>query len=94
MEIPEAVAAFFVGAIVLMPVAAISVRFALKPLLALLRQRVGSADTTAQLAEQSRRIGLLEAELADLHDSVKALTAAADFDRRLAARDPTPGPRP
>jgi hypothetical protein len=79
------VAVFFLGAIILAPVAALSARFAMKPVIALYTRRLAADDLATEVSEQARRIEALEAELADMQDSVKALTTATEFERRLAA---------
>ncbi len=83
-HVAEAITVFFVGAIILMPVAALSARFALKPILALLSRRVAGDEVVAQVAQQGRRIELLESELAAVNESMKRLAAAAEFQRELA----------
>ncbi len=84
----EAILVFFVGAIVLAPVAALSARFAMKPLVALFTRRMATEDVRSQLSEQGRRIELLENELAAMHESMKALRAATDFERQLSGGKP------
>ncbi len=85
MEVAEAITVFFLGAIIFAPVAAVSARFAMKPVISLLSRRFGAQDLGAEVAAQARRIAVLEQELAEVHDSLRALTTAADFDRRLSA---------
>ncbi len=84
-HIADAVAAFFLGAIFLAPVAALSARFAMKPLVSLFSRRLATLDLAAQVSEQSRRIEVLEGELAAVHESVKTMAAAAEFQRQLSA---------
>ena len=88
MEIVEALSVFFVGAIILAPVAAVSARFAMKPVLSLLSRKFAAEDLKVELSAQAQRIEVLENELTEMHDSLRALSAAAEFDRRLT----TPGP--
>ncbi len=83
-HVAEAITVFFVGAIILMPVAALSARFALKPILALLSRRVAADEVVAQVAQQGRRIELLESELAAMNESMKRLAVATEFQRELA----------
>ncbi len=80
----DAIAAFFLGSIILAPVAALSARFAMKPIIALLSRRAATDELTVQVAEQGHKIELLEAELAAMHESMKRLAAAAEFQRELA----------
>ncbi len=89
-HIAEAITVFFLGAIVLAPVAALSARFAMKPLVSLLSRRLAAEDLGAKVSEQNRRIELLEGELATMHDAVRRLTAASDFARQLSASEPGP----
>ncbi len=79
----NAVAAFFFGSIILAPVAALSARFAMKPIIALLARRTVTDETTVHLAEQGHKIELLEAELAAMHESMRRLTAATEFQQEL-----------
>ncbi len=83
-HLAEAITVFFAGAIILAPVAALSARFALKPILALLGRRVAADEVVAQVAQQGRRIELLESELAAVNESLKRLAAASEFQRELA----------
>ncbi len=83
-HLAEAITVFFVGAIILAPVAALSARFALKPILALLSRRLPADEVAAQVAQQGRRIELLESELAAMNESMKRLAAAAEFQRELS----------
>ncbi len=77
----------FAGAILLAPVGAFSARFALKPIIALLSRRTAANDVATQVAQQGRRIELLESELAVMHESIKRLTAATEFQRQLLTPD-------
>ncbi len=83
-QFADALAAFFLGSIILAPVAAISARFAMKPIITLLARRTASDEMTGRLAEQGHKIELLEAELTAMHESMKRLTAATEFQRELA----------
>lgn len=72
-------------AIVLIPVLALSARFALKPVIEAiirLRQSQGAAQDSAV---QDRRISLLEAEVQNLQQAIHSLTEAEDFRRRLGS---------
>jgi hypothetical protein len=92
MEITEAISVFFLGAIIFVPVAALSARFAMKPILSLLNRRFATEDLSVEVATQRRRIEALENELADMHESLRSVSATADFDRRLSAPDAPPEP--
>ncbi len=80
----DALAAFFLGSIILAPVAALSARFAMKPIIALMSRRLTTDEMTLRVAEQGHKIELLEAELAAMHESMKRLSAATEFERQLA----------
>jgi hypothetical protein len=82
-ELTSALAVLFAGATVLVPVVALSARFALKPLIeARARVLLGSnADVT-----QDRRIALLEAELQNVQGTLQQMVEAEDFRRQLAER--------
>src|SRR3712207_4594523 len=72
------------GAIILTPLLALSVRFALKPLIeSWARIRQAQGPEAAQL--QDRRISLLEAEIQHLQEQVRHLSEAEDFRRQLSA---------
>ncbi len=83
-QFADALAAFFLGSIILAPVAAISARFAMKPIIALMTRRLTTDEMTLRVAQQGHKIELLEAELTAMHESVKRLSAATEFERQLA----------
>ena len=85
MDIAEAVSVFFLGAIILAPVAALSARFAMKPVISLFNRRFATEELAASVADQARRIDLLESELASLNEAMRSLSAASEFQRQLAA---------
>ena len=87
MEVAEAITVFFLGAIILAPVAAVSIRFAIKPVVSLLSRKFAAEDLGSEVAAQARRIEVLENDLAEVHDSLRALSTAAEFDRRLSATE-------
>jgi TolA-binding protein len=84
-QVAEAFVAFFIGATLLAPVAALSARFAMKPLLQFLARRSQAHEASAALAQHARRLELLESELAALHQSIQTLQEQADFERRLSS---------
>ena len=71
--------------IVLIPVAGLTARFALKPLIesitGVMRARQGGGDVTAL----EGRIAALEAEVSSLRGEITSGEEARAFDRRLAA---------
>lgn len=85
-ELAMTIAAFFVGLAILVPVVAISARFALKPVMeswAKLRQaQTGGEDKIVQ----DRRIALLEAEIHSVQQLLERQFEARDFERAL--KDP------
>ena len=83
------VAVLIFGGAVLAPVLALSVRFALKPVVeAWVRIRQEGGASSKELAMQERRMALLEQEIHSLQRTVQELADAEDFRRRL--NEPTP----
>jgi hypothetical protein len=76
------------GLIVLIPVAGLTARFALKPVVeAIIRVRAGQGANTAEaLSLLERRVALLEQQNRELETALERVSAAKDFDRQLAAR--------
>lgn len=71
--------------VVLIPVAGVTARFALKPIaeaVARMRESQG-AGRELQLVEQ--RLALMEQQLSNLESDVRRVEEKADFDRRLSA---------
>jgi len=76
------------GLAVLVPVAGITARIALKPIveaMARYREMKGTDDTVGLL---ERRIGLMEQQLDGMDRSLRVLVEDADFRRRLEATSP------
>lgn len=72
----------FAGLIVLVPVAGITARFALKPIIQSFREMrtlAGPGGTEAL----ERRVEALEVQIANLDESVERLVQAHEFDRQL-----------
>lgn len=63
----------------------------MKPMIALLSRQLTTDEVATKVAEQGRRIELLESELAAPHESTKAFAAASDFERRLATPEAKTG---
>jgi len=79
-ELAAIIALLFAGTIVLVPVLALSARFALKPVVdSIARLRQNGNDATLQ----DRRIALLEAELQHLSSAVQQFAEVEDFRRQL-----------
>jgi hypothetical protein len=76
--------------VVLIPVAGLTARFALKPLIdsvtAAMRVRQGGGDVSGM----ERRLAALEQELASLRGELQQVADGAAFDRRLAAPSSSP----
>ncbi|MEJ2185192.1 MAG: hypothetical protein P8Z36_04555 [Gemmatimonadota bacterium] len=78
----------FAGLIVLVPVAGITARFALKPIIQSLRDMKAMAGPGGEQALE-RRIAALEAQMANLDENVERLVQAQEFDRQLGrGREP------
>jgi hypothetical protein len=79
--------AFFLGAAVLVPVLALSARFALKPVMETwIRLRQGETTDQEKIL-QDRRIALLEAELQSVQQQLQQRTEAQEFEQRLLTKD-------
>ena len=86
-ELAMTIAAFFVGLAILVPVVAISARFALKPVMeswAKLRQAQTSGEDKIV---QDRRIALLEAEIHSVQQLLERQLEAREFERALKDRN-------
>lgn len=82
-EIAMVVAAFFLGLTILVPIVAISARFALKPVMeSWMRLRQGQPGDGDKIM-QDRRIALLEAEIHSLQQLMQHQLEARDFERAL-----------
>jgi hypothetical protein len=84
-DLSGVMAIFFTGAIVLTPLVAISLRFALKPFITAVSrgQQVGAAREEA--LRQESRISQLEGEFHDLQRVVQRLADADEFRQQLMA---------
>ena len=81
------VVAFFLGAAVLVPVLALSARFALKPVMETwIRLRQGETTDQEKIL-QDRRIALLEAELQSVQQQLQQRTEAQEFEQRLLTKE-------
>jgi hypothetical protein len=84
-ELAALIALLFAGTIVLVPVLALSARFALKPVIeAIARLKQSGSDATLQ----DRRIALLEAEVQHLGAAVQQFAEVEDFRRQLGVPSP------
>ncbi|HKJ92800.1 MAG TPA: hypothetical protein VJ957_06510 [Longimicrobiales bacterium] len=88
---PGILGVVFGGLIVLVPVAGITARFALKPIIQAVQEvggmRAGGGAGRVETLE--RRVDALEAQLAKLDENVERLTQASDFDRQLGRGGPS-----
>lgn len=84
IDIPFLVAVALGGLTLLIPVAGLTVRFALKPLveaLSLHRARQGESQEM-QLLE--RRVSLIEQQMQSIDNNLERLVEKAEFDRQLS----------
>ncbi len=75
---------------VLIPIAGLTARFALKPIVesvARLRELQGNAPA-GNVSLLDQRVSLLEQQMQAIEGSVKHLTEAREFDRQLASGGP------
>lgn len=82
-QVAMVVAAFFVGLTILVPVVAISARFALKPVMESWMKLRQSQTSDEDKIMQDRRIALLEAEIHSLQQLTQQQLEARDFERAL-----------
>ena len=69
--------------VVLIPVAGLTARYALKPIVDALGRYVEGKGTEESVQIVERRITLLEQQLDELHGSVKHLVEVSEFEARL-----------
>ena len=67
----------------LIPIAGLTARFALKPILEALRGSREQSGNARELAVLEQRVALLEQHYQGLETSVERLNEAKDFERRL-----------
>jgi hypothetical protein len=76
------------GLIILVPIAGLTIRFALKPLIETLNlRRETSPQLTESLARLHERLAVVEQESAELRSTLQELRAAHEFDRRLGSAE-------
>jgi hypothetical protein len=74
--------------VVLIPVAGLTARFALKPIAeAVARMREGQG-TNRELQLVERRLALMEQQISNLETDLRQLSDKSDFDRRLQTGSP------
>ena len=81
--IAEITIVFFVGLTLIIPMIALSLRFALKPVIETWMRMKSSQVGEETIQMQDRRIALLEAEVQSLQQVVQHRVEATEFDRAL-----------
>lgn len=71
--------------VVLIPIAGLTARFALKPVVESFSKLFHSRTVEETLALTERRVALLESQLESVHEEMSRMSEAQEFDRRLAA---------
>jgi hypothetical protein len=72
------------GLMFLIPIAGLTARFALKPIMEALSKGREQAGTNQEVALLEQRVALLEQQYQTLENSVERLGEVKEFDRRLA----------
>ena len=86
LAIAAVLAVIFAGITVLVPVVALTIRFALRPVIDSWVRLKQSPDSEQERALVGRRLDLLEAELQHVQHALKEVTEAQDFQRQLSDR--------
>ena len=71
--------------VVLIPIAGVTARFALKPIAEAVARVREASGTTRELQVVEQRLSLLEQQLSNLETDVREIEDKSDFDRQLAA---------
>ncbi len=69
--------------VVLIPIAGLTVRFALKPIAEAVARMRESQGSNQQVAFLEQRLGLLEQQMSNMESDVRRIEETTDFDRRL-----------
>lgn len=90
IDLTEIVATVMALSVVLIPIAGLTARFALKPLVESLTRvnEVRGVEETVAITE--RRVALLEQQLEAMDSTVRRLEEVREFDRALESGDTTP----
>lgn len=90
IDLTEIVATVMAMSVVLIPVAGLTARFALKPLVESLARvnEVRGVEETVAITE--RRVALLEQQLEAMDHTVRRLEEVREFDRALESGDSAP----
>lgn len=84
--IAAVLAVIFGGITILVPVLALTIRFALRPVIDSWARLKQSPETEQERALVARRLDLLEAELQHVQHSVREVAEAEEFRRQLSDR--------
>ena len=71
--------------VVLIPIAGLTARYALKPIVEAIARMRETQGTTRETALLEKRVALLEQQLQGMEASVGRLTEEAEFNRKLSA---------
>ena len=73
--------------IVLIPVAGLTARYALKPIAEAMAKMREAQGASRDLSLVEQRLGLIEQQIANLESDVRRLDEAVDFERQLKSGD-------
>ncbi len=73
--------------VVLIPIAGITARFALKPIAEAVARMRSAQGANRELAVMEQRLALLEQQLSHLESDVRKIEDVAEFDRQLKSGD-------
>jgi hypothetical protein len=94
IDLTSLVATILGISIVLVPVIGLTARFALKPVVEALAKVFEGRGEEEAMRILERRVELQEQEIMMLHQTVRGLNDAREFDRRLSAPEQTPHGQP
>ena len=82
----------FMGTLIfIIPIAGLTLRFAIKPAVESIASAMVAAKTLGP--DNQNRLDSIEEQLSDIQDSLRRLTAADEFDRQLTAGSQETGPQ-
>ncbi len=85
VDLTAIVAIVMVFLVILTPIAGLTIRFALKPVVESLARLFDSRTVEEAVEITERRVALLEQQIETLHETVERLREERDFDRQLQA---------
>ena len=94
IDLTSLVATILGISIVLVPVIGLTARFALKPVVEALAKVFEGRGEEEAMRILERRVELQEQEIMMLHQTVRGLNDAREFDRRLSTPEQTPHGQP